>query len=282
MRKAFLPPLATVAGLALLLSSCSQPVSPLDAASATRLAGVSRIGDKMLYGMMNPSSSFTPASLSAAALTSGGLSPQAIAACMNETYTKTGWGVDTDLDQIPDHATTDYACSTPGVTLSGTFTVTDRAGQNTGYSATITDFRLTVASGGQTSSLSVSMSFDLTGSPSSTYAADFSFDVHADLPNASGSLTVTGHPTYTPDTPGSPFTAGTFTLDGQATYDDTNGHHYAVTRKGTGLHFDKANTTCTIDVDAGTVTYSDSKGNTLELSYTCPSITATFNGGALP
>jgi hypothetical protein len=282
MRKTPLYLVLTVAGLTLALSSCSQPVSPLDTASATQLAAVSQTGDQMLFGMMNPSSSYTPASLGSTALAAAGLSPQAVATCTNATYTKTGWGVDTDHDGIPDHATTDYACATTGVTLSGTFTVDDRAGQDTGYKATIKNFELTVDSGGQTYTLSAGASFDLTGSPTSTYALDFAFDVNAAFPNASGSLSVTGHPTYTPDTSSSPFAAGTFTLDGQASYDDTNGHHYVVTRKGSGLHFDKANTSCTTDFDGGTVTYSDSKGNALKLVYTCPSVSATFNGVTLP
>jgi hypothetical protein len=271
-----------VVGLALVLAGCSQPISPLDASSAAGLAAVSRTGDDLLTGMMNPSDSFTPASLGAAALSAAGLSVQPLSLCTNETFTKTGWGTDTDGDGIPDHATTAYACNTPNVTLKGTLTVTDRSGMYTGYTASITGFELQLVSGGQTYTLTGKSTFDLSGTPSTSYGADFTFDLHADLPNASGSLSLTGHPGYTPDSATDPFTAGTFTLHGEASYDDTNGHHYRLTRTGTGLHFAKANTGCVTLFDGGNVTYQDSKGNDLDIGFTCPSVTATFNQQPLP
>ncbi|MEJ2290640.1 MAG: hypothetical protein P8Y05_02845 [Deinococcales bacterium] len=282
MRRAPLLLLTTGVGLMLLLSSCSQPVAPLDKTAATQLAAVGQSGDQMMYGMMDPTSPVTPASVVTSALTTAGLSVQPLAYCTSANDTTTGWTKDTDSDGIPDHATIQYACSTSGVTMSGTLTVQDKSGMYTGYTVTLSNFKLTALVSGQTYSLSANMTFDLSGSPSTTYTLDDSLDINADFPGSSGSLSMSGHPTYTPDSASDPFAAGTFTLDGQATFVAPNGKTYSVTRKGQNLHFDKANTTCTTDFDAGTVTYVDGQGNTLELAYTCGAVTATYNGGPLP
>ena len=269
-------------GLMLLLSSCSQPVAPLDKTAATQLASVGQSSDQMVYGMMNPTSPVTPASVVTAALTTAGLSAQPLAYCTSANYTTSGWTKDTDGDHIPDHATVQYACNTSGVTMSGLLTVQDKTGMFTGYTVTLSNFEITMLIGGQTYTLSADMTFDLSGSPSTKYTLDDSLDINVDLPNASGSLSVSGHPTYTPDSASAPFAAGTFTLDGRATFTAPNGKTYSVTRTGKNLHFDKANTTCTTDFDAGTVSYVDGQGDTLQLAYTCAAVTATYNGSALP
>lgn len=270
------------AGLALVLAGCSQPTSPLDVSSATGVAAVSRTGDTLLTGLMDPTDAFTPASLGAAALSTAGLTVQPQSLCPNETFTKTGWGTDTDGDGIPDHATTIYACNSSTVTLKGTLTVTDRSGMYTGYTASITGFELQLVSGGQAYKLTGSSTFELSGTASTKYGIDFTFDLHADLPNASGSLSLTGHPGYVPDNPTDPFAAGTFTLDGAVSYSDTKGHRYQLTRNGSNLHFAKANGSCVTLFDSGSVVYQDSKGNHLDIGFTCPSVAATFNNQPLP
>ncbi|MEJ2292660.1 MAG: hypothetical protein P8Y05_13235, partial [Deinococcales bacterium] len=117
---------------------------------------------------------------------------------------------------------------------------------------------------------------------STRYTLAYAFDLNLDTPATAGSLNVSGNPTYTPDSAVDPFAAGTFTLNGQATFVAPNGKSYGVTRTGKGLHFSKANTGCTTDFDAGTVTYVDGKGNTLQITYTCPSVSATYDGSPLP
>ena len=269
-------------GLMLLLSSCSQPVAPLDKTAATQLAAVGQSGDQMMVGMMDPTSTLTPASVVTSALTTAGLSAQPLSYCTSANYTTSGWNKDTDGDGIPDHATIQYACNTSGVTMTGTLTVQDQPGIDTGYTVTLSNFKLTALVGAQTYSLAADMTFDLSGSPSTTYTLDDSLNVAVDFPNASGSLSLSGHPTYTPDSASAPFAAGTFTLDGRATFTAPNGKTYSVTRTGKNLHFDKANTTCTTGFDTGTVRYVDGRGNTLQLAYTCGAVTATYNGSALP
>ncbi|HKI56933.1 MAG TPA: hypothetical protein VKB31_07245 [Trueperaceae bacterium] len=268
-------------GLALVLSGCSKPVSPLNRTAAVQMESVGQTGDGMLYGIMDPTSTFTPAAIGSGTLATMGLSPLAISACSSTSaYQSSGWGVDSDGDGIPDHATTTYACSTSGVTLTGTLTVTDKPGQNTGYTAQIKDFKLTFTSGGQTYSMTMNISVDLSQVSSTQYTLDYSFDIVADAPGYNGHLSVTGSPQYIADSAADPFAAGTFKLNGQAEFDDSSGNYYRATRASSDLHFDKT-LTCAYDFDSGSVTYADSEMNTLIVSYGCNSISATFNGGAI-
>lgn len=255
-------------GLVLMMAGCSKPISPLDASSAVQLASVSQAGDQMLVGMMDPSQSLTPAGLATMALGTTALSTQVATACSNPTYTNSGWGTDSDNDGIPDNASTIYSCASANTSMSGTLTVTDKAGADSGYTVTVQNFKITVTSGGQQYSVTFDTTFDLTVQPGGgTYDLVYSFDLGVDTPSGTGAVHVSGTPTYTPVDPGNPYVAGTFTLNGQATFDGLGGKFYQITRTSNGLSFDKTGT-CTTGFNAGSVVYQDSQGHTATLSYT--------------
>lgn len=278
MKRPTLPILLVASvGLSLILSSCSKPISPLDAASAVQVASVSQTGDQMLVGMMDPTSSLTPAALTTTALGTASLSPQVASACGATSYTETGWTTDSDGDGIPDDATTTYSCNAAGVTLTGTLNVQDKPGANTGYTVTIKGFKLAVTSAGQTSTVTLAMSFNLTESSGTAYGLVYDFDAGLDTPSGSGSISVSGTPTYTAANATTPFSAGTFTLDGQASFTGLGGKSYQLTRQSSGLSFDKA--TCTAGFDSGSVVYQDSRSHKATITYTgCDSGTVTFDG----
>lgn len=279
MRLQTMAGLVAVGGLALLLSSCSKPVSPLDAAGAGQVAGVAVASDGMLLDMLAPGQSYTPASLGASTI-----APMAAGSCV----TSASWGANQDNDLAPVSGTLHFGSCTSTVTASGTFTIADNndASAYSGFRSAVKGFQLTSTSGSLTLTLSLDATFDVTrtsATDNSEYALDYTLDAAMDMQYASGTIDIQGAPTFhstvpmaTP--PNDPFTAGTLTLDGTATVDTSGGKRYQVTRSGSAV-IDTA--ACGAALAGGSdVTYSDSQGHTLELVYTgCGTGTYSFDGG---
>ena len=272
---------ASSAALTILLAACGTatlPVKPLTQAAATQVASTGMLGDQLVASMIAPNG-FSPMSVGLQALGVAGIQPQA--SC---TTTSPASPVDGDHDGWYANATVTYNCSYSGggatSTITGSVTEQDKndADPYSGTKATVNDLKIAVSDSSGTSSITENLSWDLTRNAPGAYA--LSYDFRLDLADSSGnaSFEVQGTPTYTADSgTTNPFDAGTFTLDGKVTFQDSDGT-YELTRQSGGVHYSN---TCS-GFDSGTVNYHDNSGNTMTITYTsCNAISLTYNGSTV-
>ena len=268
--------------LTILLAACgtaTPPVKPLTQAAATQVASTGMTGDQLVASMIAPNG-FSPLSVGIQALGVTGIQPQASCAT-----TSPASPVDADNDGWYANATVTYDCSysSGGVTSTITGSVTEQdkndADPYSGTKATVKDLKIAVSDSSGTSSITENLSWDLTRNAPGAYALSYDFRLDlADPSNGNASFEVQGTPTYTAASGTSnPFDAGTFTLDGKVTFQDSDGT-YELTRQSGGVHYSSS---CG-GFDSGTVNYHDNSGNTMAISYTgCNSISLTYNGSTV-
>lgn len=257
----------TTAGLPLVLSSCGSPVISLSAASAPSIIGLQQESDGQMLGMLAPGTGYTPMGLSSRQLTQSGLQPQVFTlACV----TNTSWGANADGDLAPVNGTITYGdCSGTTITAGGTFTIadTDDNSAYSGFNAALNSFTLNAPAYGD--SLSIDGTLDVTRTsvpPSPHYDVTYQLAINVAVPGLSGSVTMSGTPTFASTVIGTtdPWVAGTFTFNGTATFDTSNGGHYNLSRTGTGV----VASTCLRAFTGGSlITYTDSQGDSLLIAY---------------
>jgi hypothetical protein len=269
------------AGLTLVLSSCSSPITPLSTASVPSIIGLQQSSNTEMLGMLAPSSSYAPMALSPQQLSKAGLQTQSLA-CVQSV----NWGANVDGDLAPVSGTITYGNCTgiTSITASGTFTIADTNDNDpySGFNAALNGFTMTAS----TTTLSMNGSLDVLRTsvpPSPNYDINYQLAINITVPSVSGSVNVSGTPTFASTVTGTtnPWVSGTFTLNGTATFDTSNGYHYSLTRTGAGV----VNTSACVGSFAtnSAITYTDSQGNTLALAYTgcgTGNWTLTASGGA--
>lgn len=254
-------------GLTLVLSSCSRSISPLNASSAPSIISLQQSSDQEMLDMLAPSQTYAPMALTPQQLTKAGLQPQATLACIQNV----SWGVNADADLAPSTGTITYGncIGTTSITASGTFTISDNNDNSaySGFTAALNGFNLSAA--GVTVSMNGSLDVLRTASPPlAQYSINDQLSINIATSSVSGSVNISGTPTFASSVTtsgGNPWVSGTFTFNGTATFDTSNGYHYTLTRTGTGAY---DTSTCpgafTTNSD---VLYTDSQGNSLEVVY---------------
>lgn len=263
----------TTAGLALVLSSCSSPISPLSASSAPNIVGLQQAGDAEMLGMLAPSTSYAPQGLSPQQLAKSGLQPQVSGLVCVTSFT---WGVNNDNDLAPVSGSLTYGlCPTISgttTTVSGTFTIADNNDNSaySGFTASMNNFDLNEPSLPGSLTINGTLTVNRTAtSPYPFYDITSQLDIGITLGSVSGTINMSGTPTFTSTvvTAGAnPWVAGSFNFNGSTTFDTSNGFHYVLTRSGVGVY---DTSTCVGAFTNGSdITYTDSQGNTLVIAYT--------------
>ena len=202
-----------------------------------------------------------------------GLVPTGFESCTTETISG-----DTDGDGIPDTSTYEYDCTeaADGVDASGTIVIEDTG---SGVTVTITSFTLGFPGGG-------SFSYDGTASVSEsggTYTSnvDLTFGFEAD--GESATFTVAYSQTFTPTgTTPDPFDEGTLTFSGSVSVSDGVDTYTLDAETDPELVIDAP--TCGYlgtSIASGAVVFSDTVGNTLDVTYSTCTATVTYNGSPL-
>lgn len=258
--------------LTALVSACSTTAlpQPLDKATARSVANAVVYGDGAIVSMFKGDLNV---GASAMAPARGSLST--MAACVTQSPP---FPVDADHDKIPLTKTVSFDCNQAqdGYDGSGSYRIVDHNDNDplSGFEQHMDRLSVGlpgVVTVGLDGSLKLRKSF-------AQYRLDATLALTVDGSDDSASVRLDAHPTYSPTVPEDPFAGGHLTLDGAITF-TAGGQSYHLTRASSGVTFDG---TCQQSFTAGTITYTDSEGNLLVITYTgCNAFTATFNGGSI-
>ncbi len=275
-------PLTLLFSALLVLAACS-PAQPFNQLAANQLEAIAEDGDELASALFASPSDI---SMQAADRNLPGplanfmamIDPQQASV---ECFIDANSSADLDGDTVPADTFFSADCTFQDgpdtVTLVGTMTAQDDDNDPTsGYDITISDFEFRIQTATSLIVRAADMAFDLDKLPGNSYSASHIVDYTKIGPIiGTATLSFDGVYGYTPDDAGDPFAAGTLTLDDLLAFTH-NANSYSVTRISNDLHFSSA---CATDnkFDAGTVTYADSGGNTLVVTYTaCGTATGTF------
>ena len=290
----FLKVLAATATV-MLLAACSAPgdlgeTQELTQATAAEYQQLAYLGSQYQLDMLRNPLDFSTASTYTtsgaevprpltALMAKSGVSPQQTTDCAIES----GNTLDADNDSIPVSATYTYNCSETGTdfsySLTGTVTVADKddADANSGYSMDMTDLEYRLTSGGETITFTFDLAFDLAVA-GTRYDATFDLNFAGSGPEGSFDIGFDFVQSYVADDPANHFASGTLTFDGTMSM-TSDGQRYSLDAStNPSLAVDEL---CTTGYRSGSTTYSDNAGNVVEVSFSCDSAVATFNGDQL-